>query len=179
MQILTSFSWLSTALELIIGCWRVSTVFLEDMDVFSWREWQSKCERMRMRGTEVTLWKLKIKLEREKVRWEIAPLWLMFNPVLLPWVSVPPDKTSVLLPPAFGLGQKSLTLKHLERLCYQVYTEQPMPRVKEQISSCVSKIITKYLREFSSKTISCMLHWAAADLSLTPNWVICKAYKSV
>lgn len=120
MQIVTSFSWLSTALKLIIGCWRVSTVYLEDMDVFFWREWQIKGERIR-KGTEVTLWKPKTKLESEKVRWEIAPLWLMYNLVLLPWVPVPPDKTSVLLPLAFCLGQKTLSLKHLEHLCSGVH----------------------------------------------------------
>lgn len=50
----------------------------------------------------------------------------------------PPDKTS-----AFSLAQKTLTLKHLEHLCYQVYVKEYVPKSKAHVSSSKCKVIIK------------------------------------
>lgn len=87
--------------------WRAWNVFLA---LLTKRRWQHE------KRTEVTLWGMKTKWEWEW--WEIVLLWLMYG------VSFSSDVTPVLLPLAFHLTQKTLTLKRLEYLYDQVYAEE-------------------------------------------------------
>ena len=96
-------------------------------------------------------------------------------------VSPPPNTTAGLLPPAFHLGQSTLTPKTSGAPVSSGTQEEEeyVPRMKDQLSSCLCEIIKNILENLGAKWSRVGCAGPLHRLWLTPAEWFHKAYKSV